>query len=105
MSRNKRVGPSWFKKERSVVTCTTCSGRGVTKGIFHEMACGDCHGAGLVDGETGEALEPLELVLQLRLRLNRAKDIIQKYRQSDSDRGYGSEKRGFGPDGKRYHGD
>ncbi|MFG5864465.1 hypothetical protein [Metapseudomonas sp. CR1201] len=42
------------------------------KGIFYEMPCDACNGAGIVDAKTGERIELAELVVQLRLRLTRA---------------------------------
>jgi hypothetical protein len=44
----------------------------VIKGVFYEMPCDPCNGAGIVDAKTGERIELAELVVQLRLRLTRA---------------------------------
>jgi hypothetical protein len=49
------------------------------KGIFHEMPCAGCNGAGLVNRETGEALEAEAMVMQLRLRLNHANKQLAHY--------------------------
>ncbi|WP_375738058.1 hypothetical protein [Pseudomonas boanensis] len=67
----KRHGPSRRIAVRALGTCEHCKGEGITKGIFHEMACYACHGSGIVDRETGAAIELGELVLQLRMRLTR----------------------------------
>lgn len=55
-----------------LVRCEVCQGRGVIKGIFHVMDCAGCNGAGLIDRATNEALSAMQMVQQLRVRLNRA---------------------------------
>lgn len=55
-----------------IVGCEICQGVGVIKGIFHRMTCAACHGGGIVNGDTGEALDPLVLVVELRRRLTAA---------------------------------
>jgi RecJ-like exonuclease len=55
-----------------LVRCEICQGQGVIKGIFHVMDCAGCNGAGLIDRATNEALSAMQMVQQLRVRLNRA---------------------------------
>jgi hypothetical protein len=56
--------------------CEICQGKGFIKGIWHTMECAGCNAAGLVNKDTGEALEPSAMVAQLRLRLNGAQRMI-----------------------------
>ena len=108
----KRSGPSLRQQARPLKKCRGCHGRGVTKGLFHEMPCPDCNAGGVVDKETGEALAVEDLVVQLRLWLTRSMETNRKLRQQLADRksddsagrGYG-ETRGHGPMGMKYHGD
>lgn len=109
----RRSGPSLRQQRVALTQCGTCHGKGVTRGLFHEMPCPDCNAGGVVDKETGEALPVEDLVVQLRLWLARAMEQNRMLKQrladrkSDDDsagRGYG-EKRGHGPMGIKYHGD
>ena len=103
----KRAGPSRKPELRPLAACQTCQGKGLLQGIFYSMPCDVCEGAGLVDGKTGETLDHLEVIMQLRIRLNQARrDIRWLQSQDTEDRGYGSRHdRGYGRFGKRYHGD
>lgn len=66
----KYTGPSLSKKKRPLAKCPECQGRGITKGVFFEMTCPGCNGGGVVDKQTGQALDLEALVLELRMRLN-----------------------------------
>ncbi|UCP00087.1 hypothetical protein LF844_09820 [Metapseudomonas lalkuanensis] len=69
----KKHGPARRLEVRALGPCPgQCRGSGVIKGIFHEMPCDACNGAGIVDAKTGERIELAELVVQLRMRLTRA---------------------------------
>ena len=107
--RRRQVGPSSRQERRNIARCQSCNGEGIIKGLFHEMACNQCEGAGIVDGDTGEAMEPHQLIIQLRMRLNQAAKTVRTLRgqlnKDQEDRGYGGADRGYGPNGKRYHGD
>ncbi len=71
-------GPSLTKKKRPLATCSECQGRGTTKGLFFEMTCPGCNGGGVVDKQTGQALDPEVLVLELRMRLNDRANTITR---------------------------
>ena len=107
----KRSGPSFRQQARPLKSCPGCHGKGVTRGLFHEMPCPDCNAGGVVDKETGEALAVEVLVVQLRLRwvkaLQENRHLQSRLAEKEDDsagRGYG-EQRGHGPMGTRYHGD
>lgn len=61
--------------------CEVCQGQGVIKGIFHVMDCAGCNGAGLIDRATNEALSAVQMVQQLRVRLNRSNRIIDRQQE------------------------
>lgn len=101
-SIKKRSGPEFRQQARPLENCPVCRGKGTVLGVFYEMPCAHCDGSGIVDAETGEQLPQVELVLQLRLRLNRANEQIRALQARESD--FYSDV-GHGPMGKRYHGD
>ena len=110
MSQKGRAGPSMTIKRQPIAKCDSCGGEGIIKGLFHEMPCNHCEGAGIVHGETGEAMDPQEVILQLRLRLNKAAQVVHRLREQvadqPEDRGYRSQR--VGADGRLtrvYHGD
>lgn len=49
--------------------CTACDGTGAWSGIWHEGACAQCGGAGVLDAE-GRSLPPERAVYLLRTALN-----------------------------------
>lgn len=59
-----------------------CRGRAVTRGVFHELACGHCNASGWVAAATGEALALDELVTQLSMRLQAATRQIEQLKKS-----------------------
>ncbi|WP_165677448.1 hypothetical protein [Metapseudomonas otitidis] len=75
----KRHGPARRLEVINLAGCPACAGAGWIKGIWHDMPCASCNGAGLVNRETGEALPAEDLVIQLRLRLNRANRLLAHY--------------------------
>ena len=72
-------GPAFRAAQLDLAKCTTCRGRAVVQGVFHELACVQCNASGWVAAETGEAL-PLEvLVTQLGIRLQAAEHQIAQF--------------------------
>lgn len=69
------------------------------------MPCPDCSASGVVDKETGEPLALEELVLQLRLWLDRAMEENRRLKSQLADKKPENNIRGYGPFGARYHGD
>ncbi|SAM35778.1 hypothetical protein [Pseudomonas sp. 1 R 17] len=66
----KSHGPSLKATPTPLKWCLICKGKAVTKGVFHELPCTECHASGWVSAETGEALPVEILVTQLGLMLN-----------------------------------
>jgi excinuclease UvrABC ATPase subunit len=79
---SRQHGPDARLARRAVKECEACQGNGWVKGIFHQMECASCDGGGLVDRASGEKLEAQELILLLRMRLNRAMQIVRLYEQT-----------------------
>jgi hypothetical protein len=78
---NKRHGPEFRAAHLDLAKCPTCRGRAVVPGVFHELACVQCHASGWVSADTGEAL-PLEvLVTQLSIRLQAADHQIEQLKR------------------------
>ncbi|WP_263147732.1 hypothetical protein [Pseudomonas sp. RIT-PI-AD] len=73
----KRHGPSLNIERRELVMCRPCSGRGVVRSLFYQMPCLECHGSGQVAAD-GEPLDPVDLIIQLRMQLAAARTQIQK---------------------------
>ena len=79
----KKSGPAFRQQKVALARCDECTGRGVVKPMFYEMACVTCHASGIVDKDTGEGLPLADLVLQLRIRLNE-KNEETKFRVGDA---------------------
>lgn len=80
MTLVKRHGPDLRVAVVPLAECGACLGKGVIRGVFHQMACAGCNGSGMVSKETGDALEAELLVLQLRMRLSKAHAVIRQQR-------------------------
>ncbi|WP_311969332.1 hypothetical protein [Pseudomonas baltica] len=77
----KSHGPEFRAAQLNVAKCPACGGRAVVRGVFHELACVQCHASGWVSADTGEAL-PLEvLVTQLSIRLQAADHQIEQLKR------------------------
>jgi hypothetical protein len=76
-------GPAFRAAQLDLARCTTCRGRAVVKGVFHDLACIQCNASGWVSADTGEAL-PLEvLVTQLSIRLQAADHQIEQLKRPE----------------------
>ena len=71
-------GPSFRAAQLDLAKCTTCRGRAVVSGVFHDLACVQCNASGWVSAENGEALTLEVLVTQLSIRLQAAEEQIAK---------------------------
>lgn len=78
----KKHGPAFKAAVIELAQCYVCRGRAVTRGVFHELACGHCNASGWVAAATGEALALDELVTQLSMRLQAATRQIEQLKKS-----------------------
>ena len=67
----RKHGPDLARRVQPISRCATCSGRGVTKGVFYEMDCVTCAGTGWVDRATGLVVPTEQLIFTLNHRLLR----------------------------------
>lgn len=77
----KRHGPAFRRELRFIVECPTCGGKGTYAGVFHQMDCPQCLGAGWVCGHTLKAIAASEIVPVLNSRLRDALAEIAKARR------------------------
>lgn len=110
MAIPKQHGPSRHIDVVPLGRCEICQGKGVLKGIFHDMPCAACNGSGLVHKETGEAIATEVMVTQLRLRLNHANRLIAHYESErpkvdGAGRDYAGERNRAGNGGGNWTGD
>ncbi|PPA05857.1 hypothetical protein C4E44_01625 [Pseudomonas sp. MWU12-2312b] len=69
-------GPAKAGREIPVADCPSCGGRGLIRGVFHQLECIGCHATGMVHAETLEAI-PLEvLVVLLGTMLRKARNVV-----------------------------
>lgn len=101
---NRRSGPDFRKQLVPLEACKTCQGKGVSRGLFYEMECDACNGAGLT-GENGSPIDTQDLVVQLRLRLNLAKRQIKTLKEHIKGLQKPDEAFGSGPGRAIYRGD
>lgn len=90
----KQCGPALVRSLIPMTECPSCSGKGVIKGLLHELDCIGCHSSGFVHAQTLEPLLIEDLVVQLGRMIRRvrnqsfgsnpARDIVDEYQQSNS---------------------
>jgi len=94
----KQHGPALVRSVIPMTECPSCAGKGVIKGLLHELDCIGCHASGQVHAITLEPLPIEELVVQLGMLLRRqrhfatlapaANNTVEQYQQ-DNSRGAG----------------
>ncbi|MGW8465789.1 hypothetical protein [Pseudomonas sp. CLCA07] len=67
--------------------CSTCKGKAVVQGVFHELVCTDCNGSGWVMAGSRLVLSTDELVTQLSLKLQQAQREIEVLKRGVSTSG------------------
>ncbi|WP_223532090.1 hypothetical protein [Pseudomonas sp. BF-R-30] len=90
----KQHGPALVRSLIPMTECPSCAGKGVIKGVFHELDCIGCHSSGFVHAQTMEPLLIEDLVVQLgRLVRRERSQLVDKnptrcigdeYQQSNS---------------------
>ncbi|UVM14828.1 hypothetical protein LOY42_16160 [Pseudomonas sp. B21-023] len=77
----KRHGPSLRRELKFIIECTTCGGSGLFIGVFHQMDCPHCLGAGWLCGHSLKPLAASDIVPVLNSRLRDALAEIAKARE------------------------
>jgi hypothetical protein len=90
----KQHGPALVRSLIPMTECPSCAGKGMIKGVFHELDCIGCHASGLVHADTLEPLPLEDLAVQLGMLLRRARfmtkveaaetGIVAQYQQSNN---------------------
>jgi hypothetical protein len=77
----KALTQGFHKAQIELEHCSTCKGKAVVQGVFHELVCIDCKGSGWV--MAGSRIVPSidELVTQLSLRLQQAQREIEELKR------------------------
>lgn len=101
-------GPEFRAAQLDLAKCPVCSGRSVIQGVFHELACVQCHASGWVSADTGETLPLKVLVTQMSIRLQAAEQQIEQLKRPAPSNGPAAQyqqnnRRGAG--GTNYTGD
>lgn len=103
----KSHGPSLRKQQIELAPCPACRGEGLTRGVFHDLACDYCNASGWVSAATGEALPLEELVTQLNMRLRALDKRLEQFTNLQASGPeasyYTNNRRGAG--GSNYSGD
>lgn len=94
----KQYGPALVRSLIPMTECPSCAGKGMIKGVFHELDCIGCHSSGFVHAQTLEPLLIEDLVVQLGRLVRRERNqlvgntptrcIVDEYQQGN-DRGAG----------------
>jgi hypothetical protein len=92
--KKKQHGPALVRSLIPLTECQSCSGKGVIKGVFHELDCIGCHSSGFVHAQTLEPLLIEDLAVQLGRLVRRERSqlvgknpthcIVVEYQQSNS---------------------
>ena len=87
-------GPAFVRCLIPLTDCSSCAGKGIIQGLFHQLDCIGCHASGQVHAITLEALPMEDLVVQLGMLLRRerqhaslvpaANDTAEQYQQNNS---------------------
>ncbi|MBA4287426.1 MAG: hypothetical protein C0439_00355 [Pseudomonas sp.] len=101
----KSHGPAFVRSQIPLTDCPSCAGKGLIRGVFHQLDCIGCHASGLVHAETMEPLLMEELVVQLGMLIRRERSqlisnspshcIVDEYQKANT----------RGPGGSSYKGD
>ncbi|WP_176506381.1 hypothetical protein [Pseudomonas urethralis] len=104
----KSHGPDLRRAVIDLARCESCRGRGLVRGVFHEMDCFACNASGWVRADSLEPLPLQELVTQLNFKLLATERLLAEARQPRHAVGaaadyYRNNRRGAG--GTNYTGD
>lgn len=73
----KTHGPAFVRRQIPLTDCPSCAGKGVVRGLFHQLDCIGCHASGLVHAETLEPLSVDDLIVQLGMLIRQERHIAR----------------------------
>lgn len=68
-------GPAFVRRQIPLTDCPSCAGKGLIKGLFHQLDCIGCHASGLVHAETLQALPVEDLIVQLGMLIRKERHL------------------------------
>ena len=90
----KQHGPAFVRRQIPLTDCPSCAGKGLIKGVFHQLECIGCHSSGFVHAQTLEPLLIEDLVVQLGRLVRRERNqlvgknptrcIVDEYQQGNT---------------------
>ncbi|WP_350649575.1 hypothetical protein [Pseudomonas sp. HY13-MNA-CIBAN-0226] len=101
----KQHGPAFVRCLIPLTDCPSCAGKGLIKGVFHQLDCIGCHASGLVHAESLEPLPIEDLVVQLGMLFRSERHISKMASTEDGVVAQYQEINRRGPGGSSYKGD
>lgn len=101
----KQHGPAFVRRQIPLTDCPSCAGKGLIRGVFHQLDCIGCHASGLVHAETLEPLPVDDLVVQLGMLIRHERHIALRPFSSVSTADLYQQINTRGPGGSAYKGD
>jgi hypothetical protein len=101
----KQHGPAFVRRQIPLTDCPSCAGKGLIRGLFHQLDCIGCHASGLVHAETLEPLPVDDLVVQLGMLIRQERHIATLLPSVDGVVAQYQDINRRGPGGSSYKGD
>lgn len=101
----KQHGPAFVRRQIPLTDCPSCAGKGLVKGVFHQLDCIGCHASGLVHAETLEPLPVDDLVVQLGMLIRQERHVSSMPVKVDGVVAQYQDVNRRGPGGSSYKGD
>lgn len=101
----KSHGPALMRRLIPMTECPSCIGKGVIKGVFHELDCVGCHASGLVHAVSLEPLPLEDLAVQLGKLLRRERRLATQAPAIGGVQNQYNENNRRGAGGSNYTGD
>lgn len=98
-------GPAFVRRQIPLTDCPSCAGKGLVKGMFHQLDCIGCHASGLVNAETLEPLPVDDLIVQLGMLIRQERHLSTLPPSVDGVVAQYQDINRRGPGGSSYKGD
>ncbi|MBU0523481.1 hypothetical protein C1X35_19745 [Pseudomonas sp. FW306-1C-G01A] len=101
----KQHGPALVRSLIPMTECPSCAGKGLIKGLLHELDCIGCHSSGFVHAQTLEPLLIEDLVVQLGRMVRRERNQLSSTPGVGGAQGQYEQSNRRGAGGSNYTGD
>lgn len=98
-------GPAFARRQIPLVDCPSCAGKGLVKGVFHQLACIGCHASGLVHAGTLEPLPVDDLIVQLGMLIRQQRHLLPSSLSPPTTADLYQQTNTRGPGGSSFKGD